>query len=287
MTGLLRPPTTVGPSGADRRRPLAAALAVLLATAACGGTAARHVGAGTPHRHPGGSHPVPASAAGGAHSVAGAEPDTTDPAYQAARRQWLAEGLVVGGALQAAPLVLAVADLQQETTAHPAAASADDRAIAAIEDFEGIPLTDATPAQSAEANADAAAVDAFFGLAGSAPGGSCGPTPTAAGEAAATQWDSEPTSAAGGVVPGPLEQAAGILQQAVDADPSTTGCYPAAVDDLDRLAAAPASDIAASQQAATSAPGTPAALDDAAIGYLNEFFSVVGNSSAAILGGAA
>lgn len=287
-----------------RRGVPAALLALAMGMAACGGSSA---GAGTrtgstgsaaaftTHRAIDGvttrgpasarsarsaARSVPASAGAASQSPRASQPDAA--AVAAAREQWLAEGLVVSSAVQNAPLALAVADLQQAITEDPAATAALTKTIAAIEDFERIPLTDVTPAQSAEANADATTVDAFFGMSGSAPGGGCGPTPTPAGMAAAAQWDAEPPTPSSGAVTAPLSRAAADLQQAVEADPADTTCYPAAIDDLDRLASAPAADVAASGAAAVGSD-TPAGLDGAAIAYLNDFFSVVGNSSTDVL----
>jgi hypothetical protein len=159
-------------------------------------------------------------------------------------------------------------DLKQGATTDMGNRSQYPSVIAAIEDFERLPITSVTPAQDAEANSDIALVNRFFGL---PQLGACGSDGSASTKDAALVWFTEPDNTTSGVTLEPLKTAVSDLETAETEDPSGTVCYPAAVDDIDGLEAATQADIAAS-----GAPGGNHANTSfgAEIGYLNDFFAM-------------
>jgi hypothetical protein len=163
---------------------------------------------------------------------------------------------------------MAVIDLDSGAESDPGNRSRYPAVIAAIEDMERLPITSVTPAQSAEFQSDESLVDDFFRLGHSPP--SCGPDTSTATAPAAAAWFTEPHDTTSGVAVSPLKTAVADLQRAVTEDPSGSGCYPAAIDDLVDLESATRADIAASE-----APGdnhADTSFGDE-IGYLNQFFS--------------
>jgi hypothetical protein len=86
--------------------------------------------------------------------------------YRAARREWLAEGRVVGGAGQGLLLEMAVTDLQHGELADPENRSEYPAIIAALRNFMDVPDSEDTPAQVADLRADVAKIDKFFRLSG-------------------------------------------------------------------------------------------------------------------------
>jgi len=164
-------------------------------------------------------------------------------------------------------------DLEQGETTDSGNRSQYPAVVAAIEDFERLPITNVTPAQDAEGNSDIALVNGFFGLSQMV---SCGLDDSASTKDAALAWFTEPDNTTSGVAPGPLKTAVADLETAETEDPSETACYPAAIDDLDGLETATAAAIAAS-----GAPGGNHANTTfgAEIGYLNDFFATADPSA--------
>jgi hypothetical protein len=205
--------------------------------------------------------------------------DPSGPGYEAARQQWIGEGLVGGSALQNTALALAVVDLEQGEKTDSGNRSDYPASIAAIEDMERLPITSVTAAQSAEFNADVATVNGLFDLRGSIA--SCVPQHDSGTAASATAWFTEPDNTTSGVAVAPLVTAARDLRNAEAADPSDRACYPAAIDDLEGLASASPADIAAS-----AAPGGNHADRVAGyeIGFLNDFFGNFASPNATTTG---
>ncbi len=189
------------------------------------------------------------------------------PGYAAARQQWIGAGLVMSSAAQNTALALAVLDLEHGETADTGNRSQYPAVIAAIEDIERLPITGVSAAQSAQFTADEATVTAFFDVPSLV---SCMPVEDTDTDQAATEWLSEPDNTSSGVVIGPLVAAANDLQEAERADPSATGCYPAAIDDLQGLESASPADIAGSAASGDNHADTPSGAE---IAYLNVFFT--------------
>jgi hypothetical protein len=164
-------------------------------------------------------------------------------------------------------------DLQQGETTDTGNRSQYPSVVAAIENFERLPITDVTPAQDAEGNSDIALVNRFFDLSQMV---SCGFDDSASTKDAAIAWFTEPDNTTSGITLGPVKTAVSDLEAAETNDPSMTACYPAAVADLDDLETATAAAIAAS-----GAPGGNHANTTfgAEIGYLNDFFATADPSA--------
>jgi hypothetical protein len=192
-----------------------------------------------------------------------------DPGYQAARQQWIAEGSLMSGAEQNVPLGIAVTDLEHGEVTDTGNTSGYPAVIAAIENFETLPLTDNTPAQQARGAADLTKIDRFFRVPVLT---ACGVASGAAGRAAAAAWDTEPRGISSGIVVGPLRRALADLAQQVKTHPAGTSCYPAATADLRNLESATRADIAAS---AVETTGRGYNLYGAEIAYLNYFFGAL------------
>jgi hypothetical protein len=201
------------------------------------------------------------------------------PGYQAAKAQWIGDGLVVGGALQNTALALAVADLQRGEKTRSGDTSGYQVAIAAIEDFEHLPITDVTRAQDAEAGRDFKKVNTFFDLSRLPWSGICGASGPQ-GMAAAMNWLKEPVGTSFGVIPGPLRTAAADLQEAMNVSPTANKyCYPAVIADLEALESASKADI---ERCFRNSPGRgqeASGLDDAEIVYVDYFFTDDGEST--------
>lgn len=211
---------------------------------------------------PGGQRPAPRPAAASSASPA-------DPGYRAARAQWIAEGLVVSGAAQNPPLDLAVTDLQHGEVTDAAGTSEYPVAIAAIRDFESIPLTSTTRAERRRADADLAKIGRFFHISLPSP---CGIASGSAARAAAAQWNTEPHDSTSGIAAAPLRHALADLTRELHARPAATSCYPAAIADLMHLESATKADIAASAAEFTGRGTTEYGAD---IAYLNSFFNAL------------
>jgi hypothetical protein len=265
--------TADGSCGGQRVRRCASGLllvALVLVLTGCGGTSKSTTRDTLPTSTPTTRMAPPTSTpTSTSTSTTSALPSGSD--YAAARQQWIGDGLVESGYLQDTALSLAVMDLEQGETTDTGNRSQYASVIAAIEDFERLPITSVTPAENVEANSDFVLVNKFFGLAQTASVASCGVDGSASTKSAAIAWYTEPDNTTSGDTPGPLMTAASDLETAEAEDPSETACYPAAVDDLNGLEAATPADIAAS-----GAPGGNHANDSfgAEIGYLNDFFSM-------------
>jgi len=168
--------------------------------------------------------------------------------------------------MENAPLSLAVIDLESGGKTDMGNKSEYPAVIASIESIERLPDANVTPAQSAEFQSDQSFIDSFFNLQ-SPP--SCSPSTSTATREAAAAWFTEPDNTISGVVVAPLRTAVGDLQLADTEDPSDTGCYPAAIDDLTALESATQDDIAASAAPEGNYANTPFGDE---IGYLNRFF---------------
>jgi hypothetical protein len=86
--------------------------------------------------------------------------------YFAPRKEWLAEGDVIGSAAEGLPLERAVTDLEHGEVSDSGSTSGYPAIIAALKNFMSIPDTEDTPAQDAQARADAVRIDKFFHLRG-------------------------------------------------------------------------------------------------------------------------
>src|SRR5215472_10463473 len=120
-----------------------------------------------------------------------------DPGYQAAKQQWIAEGLVFGGADQNPPLQLAVADLERGEVTDTGNKTEYQAAIADIYGVESVPLTDTTPAQRRRGAADISKLDRFFHIPPRFP--MCGVASGPAARAAAVAWETEPNDSTSGI----------------------------------------------------------------------------------------
>ncbi len=198
------------------------------------------------------------------------------PNYESARQQWIGDGLVASSYLQNSALSLAVIDLERGEAADTGNRSQYASVIAAIEDFERLPITSVTPALNAEGGSDIELVNTFFGLPHTTTLDGCGAEQSASTKDAAVAWFTEPDNTTSGVTLGPLTTTVSDLETAEAEDPSGTACYPAAVDDLIGLEAATAADIASS-----GGPDGSHADNEfgAEIGYLNDFFGMADPST--------
>jgi hypothetical protein len=89
------------------------------------------------------------------------------PGYTAARKEWLAEGKVIGSAAQSVPIEKALADLERGENTDSGNKSA--AIIAALKNFANMPDAMVTPAQQAMGRADAVKLDKFFHIHGHLP----------------------------------------------------------------------------------------------------------------------
>jgi hypothetical protein len=233
---------------------------MVMALAGCGGPSKSKAGAVTSTSTTVGSSATTSSTVVATTATTSAPP--SGAGFEAAKAQWASEGLVASSALQNTSLQIAVADLEQGQAADPGNRSGYTRAIAAIEDFERLPITSVTPSQDAEATADVNEVNTFFGLPTTGTVPSCGVLSDGAAVAA---WSSEPPDTTSGILVAPLQRAVSDLRSGAGSNP----CTPAAIADLENLESATAADIAASAGETTG--GTPS-LFGAGIAFLNDFF---------------
>jgi hypothetical protein len=221
-----------------------------------------------------GCGPAMPSPAAGQRSAPGPVPASSrapaDPGYQAARQQWIAEGLVVSGAGQNPPLDLAVRDLERGDLTDTSGTSGYPAAIAALRNFESLPLTGNTPAQLRRGDADVRKLGRFFGIPLVGP---CGTASGPAARAAAAEWKAEPRDDTSGIRAEPLRHALADLVRQLHAHPAKTSCYPAAIADLSHLETATKADVAASAGEFNGRGGTEYGDD---IAYLNDFFRALG-----------
>jgi hypothetical protein len=169
-----------------------------------------------------------------------ASPRTAD--YAAAREEWVSAQVLSGGAYQAVPLILVVADLR-----HAVDAGADqvtyDRVINTIVTFGRLPDAMLTPVERRESDEDVAAIDHFFGFAKSPWSGGCISHGSEA-SAAAHAWSQEPKGTRAGISEAWLKVAEADLEHGLRSDAGDRSCYPAAILDLKSLQSATARQIA-------------------------------------------
>jgi hypothetical protein len=189
--------------------------------------------------------------------------------YQAARQQWIAEGLVFGSAAQNPPLYLAVVDLEHGQVANAGSKPRYRAAIAAINNLEQTPLSNITRAERRGAAADFSRIDRFFHLPAV---NNCGVASGTAARAAAAAWNTEPHNSTSGIAAAPLRRALADLAQQLSVHPAGTSCYPAAIADLRNLESATKADIRAS---AVEFTGRGATVFGAEIAYLGVFFDAL------------
>jgi hypothetical protein len=188
--------------------------------------------------------------------------------YVAAKAQWMGDALVVGTGGQDPPLQLAITDLKKGEVSDAGNTSGYGAAIAVIQAFESMPITDVTPSISEQENAAIASINRFFGLPSTPWPGECdssGPEK----RAAAAAWETEPVQSLTGVVAAPLAEAATDLRHGLTTDRGDTSCYAAAIADLQSLESA---------KRANLSKDVPYGDE---IGYLNKFF----NGRQYVLGG--
>jgi hypothetical protein len=150
------------------------------------------------------------------------------------------------------------------------------RAFAALSDYANKPDADVTPAMNAEIDADTALIDSFLGAAPDATG--CSGTGRDARKAMHA-WESEPRGRQAGVRVAPLRQAIADLKNGLGSDKGDTGCYPAAIADLQSLESATRAQISASQ----AKNNTIANLAGFRIAYLNAFFLLMNQNFVDVL----
>ncbi len=179
---------------------------------------------------------------------------------------WESEAEVVSGALQNVPLVAAMADLERGLHAGHGDTTGYASAIATIRDFEDIPLTSESPSQMKDARRDWSRLNAFFkiGPAQAAVLMDDGPL-GAYYDMARKAFRGEPQRNRDGVDSTLLKLAVSDLQDEELKQPTRVVVYVAAIDDLENLEGASASEIASS----ASGLDNPYGQD---ILYLNVFF---------------
>jgi hypothetical protein len=186
--------------------------------------------------------------------------------FQEAKEQWIAEGVVGGGAAENTVLQLAAIDLKGAIQDDRSLAPSYGSAIAAIDDLASIPDASLTPAQQTQAGRDSFAVEKFFNT---DPGDS-----VQAGRwylKASRAWYSEPALLSRGIVIRPLANAVTDLQHAIRLNAPGSRYMPAVIWDLRDLESAPPSRL---KHAEYNRYG-------AELGFLGVFFSqsFVGKSS--------
>jgi hypothetical protein len=188
------------------------------------------------------------------------------PEFEAAKVQWEAEYGVMSGALQGAPLLIAILDLQLGLSTHSSGTSHYKSVISAIRSFERIPLTSVTPAQRRQAAKDVAFVNSFFGI-GHAQLVVLARVPSGPGYIAAKKgWEREPPGIEDGVDVPHLMDAVAALERASSKHPVQALLNAAAISDLRDLESATATDIASIRRNPDSRIG-------AEVAFLNSFFS--------------
>jgi hypothetical protein len=91
------------------------------------------------------------------------------PGYSAARKEWFAEGKVIGSAGQSIPIEKALADLERGEIIDSGNRSAYPAIIAALKNFESFPDAMVTRAQRVQGQADTVKIDRFFHIDGNLP----------------------------------------------------------------------------------------------------------------------
>jgi hypothetical protein len=91
------------------------------------------------------------------------------PGYIAARKEWLAEGNVIGSAGQSVPIDKALTDLERGEITDSGNKSGYPAIIAALKNFASIPDAMVTAAQQVEGRVDTVEIDKFFHMPGNLP----------------------------------------------------------------------------------------------------------------------
>jgi len=148
--------------------------------------------------------------------------------YEAAKAQWVGEGIVGGSAFQGIPLFLARDDLERALPLHASNAAALRAAAAELNTLLHMPDSGYTPALDAKWNANQTALTRFFGV------GPIGEVPRGPGfRAAQSAWEKEPSFGSEGVTVSDLQQAIRNLERGPGhLDAGATSAYPAAIADL-------------------------------------------------------
>jgi hypothetical protein len=201
-------------------------------------------------------------------------PPSDESGYEAAKTQWIGSWLTAGTALQNMPLQLAIADLRRGEATDEGNASGYSASIAAIEDFERIPITGVTASDLEETEKDWSEIADFFALPTMRGGPRCSTPRISTINPAVEQWSSEPAGISSGVRPGPLLAAATDLEAEIGADPGGTTCFPAAIADLESLAPVTRAAIATSGRLESN----HCSLVGDEIAYLDAFFDQLGGN---------
>jgi hypothetical protein len=188
--------------------------------------------------------------------------------FASAKVQWEGEWQLDSGALQSAPLLLAMSDLQRGLASGVSKFDGWIAAIHAIGNFERLPLTSVTLSDRRQASDDWALLNRFFGL-GAAPRTWYGAPSGPSFRAALAAWARQPTGTSRGVNVTELRVAIGELERSVAASPSLTPLYDPAIADLICLETASRSVIASSTSWKS--------LAGEEIVFLNSFFFDYGN----------
>jgi hypothetical protein len=169
-------------------------------------------------------------------------------------------------------------DLEQGLATRHGTTSGYRAVIAAIKNFESIPLTSVTPEEGRQAMRDLSSINSFFGidqheqaLLDRVPSGHHYIV-------AARAWAKEPAGTTSGVSVELLKTAHAALEANSSEDPSLAPLYAAATSDLQNLESASKAAIAATQR-------NPDDLLGAEIVYLNAFFGFASDSQAPVLEG--
>jgi hypothetical protein len=117
----------------------------------------------------GSSRPLTTTAAQAASSSSATPNDSQGarrPGYSAARKEWLAEGDVIGSAAQSLPIERAIADLARGEHTDAGNTSTYPAVIAVLKSFASIPDAMVSKAQQVQGRADAIKLDQFFRIDG-------------------------------------------------------------------------------------------------------------------------
>ncbi len=192
----------------------------------------------------------------------------------AAKSQWIGAQLLTGGAYQAVPLILVVADLRRALR-DGANRPTTTQAISVIVKFGKLPDAMLTPAEDREFDADFAAINRFFAIRKNPWTGGClahGPGI----RSAIRDWSEEPSNAKHGVSKTHLAAASVALARAETTDTGDRTCYAAAIADLGGVGGATTAQLAATGTFTADSFQNPSAVQvlTAEILWLNNWFGL-------------